>query len=367
MILNSDHPLSPCVSAARALAVATVWLVAACATPAPPPVPAAPDTTPTVPTAVLESYVVSEGLAGFLPFEGTTTTLTRADMRREDSTVKGTGTVTRYLVGTHDDTHITRLDRKLVWKLYPHDATYTECPLAGCATPGKPERPEQPQAQQPSASKDDSCKFRVASNTFDVKSTGARKAINGFDTEQYTAEWVVVLEDAARRQSTSRLSAEFWTTPLTPAMREAQALEIAYARSSLTAATGLLPTDIVKSMSMFLDRSLSAADKASLFNLGRQFEKIKGHPILTTFRWGFKGNACGGSDTGADAGGGGGSAGGVGGALGVIGGLLGGGKSSGGAEADRPLLSMSHEVRRYRVEPVHESQFVPPPSFRRTN
>jgi len=39
-----------------------------------------PDTTPQNPTAVLETHVVSEGIKGFLPFEGTNKIYTRADM-----------------------------------------------------------------------------------------------------------------------------------------------------------------------------------------------------------------------------------------------------------------------------------------------
>jgi hypothetical protein len=80
-------------------------------------------------------------------------------------------------------------------------------------------------------------------------------------------------------------------------------------------------------------------------------------------RWGYSGEACGGAATG-----GGASAGApAGGIAGLLGGLA-GSKGAGNSNAEpSTLISISHEVRRYGVEPVRDSQFVPPPNYRRVN
>ena len=49
---------------------------------------------------------------------------------------------------------------------------------------------------------------------------------------------------------------------------------------------------------------------------------------------------------------------------GALVGLLGGGGGAAGA-AERPLLSFTQEVKSWRVEPVRDSQFAPPPQFKR--
>jgi hypothetical protein len=344
------------------LAALTALCLAGCASPPPMAPPPLADDSPLQATAVVDALVTSQGIAGFFPFEGTSLSYTRADMRREENSFKAMGTLSRFVLGNSADANIVRLDRKLVYRLDAKRAEYTECPISGCVTPGPQKEPTPAQQpEQPRASRDEGCKMRVASNTFDVKATGAKRAINGFDTEQHTATWTVILEDGSKRRSTSLLNAEFWTTAPTPAMRQAQAIELAYARTTVSEVRKLMPDQVQRAMSVFLQDSLSATDKAALFNLSKQFEKIRGQPILTTMRWGYSGEACGGvaTDGGAPAGG----------IAGLIGGLAGGkiGGSNNNSKEPAPLISMSHEVRRYGVEPVRDSQFVPPPNYRRAN
>jgi hypothetical protein len=280
-----------------ALTALTALCLAGCASP-PPQAPPPADNSPLQPTAVIDALVTSQGIAGFFPFEGTSMTYTRADMRREENTFKATGALSRFVLGNSADANIVRLDRKLVYRLDAKRAEYTECPIGGCVTPGPQKEPTPAQRpEQPRASRDEGCKMRVASNNFDVKATGAKRTINGFDTEQHTATWTVVLEDGSKRRATSLLNAEFWTTSPTPVMRQAQAIELAYARTTLGEVRGLVPDQVQRAMSVFLQDSLSATDKAALFNLSKQFEKIRGQPILTTVRWGYSGAACGGAAT----------------------------------------------------------------------
>ncbi|MBL8287281.1 MAG: hypothetical protein JNL85_04790 [Rubrivivax sp.] len=337
-----------------------------------------------MPTAVHVVALSSDGLAGFFPFEGTSSTYTRADMKRDETTLKGTGTVSRFLMSNSGHATITRLDRKLVYGLDIPRAEYTACPLTGCAQPAPP--PQQREPQQPGSSREPECKMKVASNTFNVKPTAQRKAINGFDTEQYAVDWTVAFEDPNKRRSTFQLTMDLWTTPVTPALRDAMAMEANYARAAVAAYTaaersaaagaggagpggGVLPQQFMDMMNRYFGQSMTAADRAALFNIGRQMERIKGQPIVTTLRLFFSGNACGGAEEGS-AGAGGAGPGGI---AGAISGLFGRGSSSssGGASSaaggDKPLLSFTQEVKAWKVEPVRDSQFVPPPQFKRRN
>lgn len=326
---------------------------------------AAPDTSPSVPTAVHVVALTSDGIAGFFPFEGTTTTLTRADMRREESAIKGTGTVSRFLMPNTATATITRLDRKLVYALDIARSEYTECPLTGCAAPPT-QPPQRGQPEQPRSSREPGCTMRVASNTFNVKATSQRKAVNGFDTEQYVVDWNVALEDPDKRRSTLQLTIDLWTTPASPAMREAMALEARYGRAAAASVdrSAALPPQFVEMMNRYFAQSMTAAERTSLFNAVRQMERVKGQPIVTQMRLFYRGNACGGAaseESGAGAG-----PGGVAGALSsLFGGSSGTGNASGGAE--RPLMSFTQEVKTWRVEPARDSLFSPPPQFKRTN
>ncbi len=351
------------------LALAALTL-GACAVVTPPAPPAPTDTSPAGPTAVHVVALKSDGIAGFFPFEGTSSSYTRADMRREDSATKGTGTVSRFLMPNMATANITRLDRKLVYTLDMPRAEYTECPLGGCVKPSAPEPPRDREPAQPSPTRERECTLKVASNTFNVKPTSQRRAINGFDTEQYAVDWTVVFEDPTQRRSTLQLTIDLWTTAVTPALRDAMALEASYARAALANVdrAAVLPPEFLAMVKRYFATSLSAADRATLFNLAQQMQRVKGQPILTDLRLFFRGNACGGAaDEGA---GGAGSGAGPSSVMGALSSLLGGGGSSaagGAAGAERPLLSFSQEVKSWRIEPVRESQFAPPPQFKRRN
>jgi len=214
--------------------------------------------------------------------------------------------------------------------------------------------------------------MKIASNKFDVKPTQQRKAINGFDTEQYAVDWSVVFEDPSKRRSTLQLTVDVWTSPVTAPMRDAMAVESSYNRAAAAAMqraiaergdrAAAMPPQLAEAMNRYFAQSLTAADRANLLGAMRQLERVRGEQILTTFKLFYRGEACGGAaqESGGAAGGG------SGGVAGALAGLLGNrGASSGGGE--QPLLSFTQEVKSWRVEPVRDSQFVPPPAFKRSN
>ncbi|MCW5634368.1 MAG: hypothetical protein KIT17_13630 [Rubrivivax sp.] len=335
----------------------------------------AADTSPALPTAVRVVTLSTDGLAGFFPFEGTTTTATRADRQRDETTLRGTGTVSRFLLRDSGAATITRLDRKLVYALDIPRARYTECPLGGCPVPARDEPPRSPQQpQEPQSTREPGCTMKIASNKFDVRPTSQRKAINGFDTEQYAVDWSVVFEDPNKRRSTLQLTVDVWTTPVTPALRDAMAVETAYNRAASAAMqraladrAAAMPPQLMETMNRYFAQSLTAADRTALMNAARQLERIRGEQILTQFKLFYRGEACGGA-----AGEEGGASPGRAGIAGALQGLFGGGGGGSGGSAgatggERPLLTFTQEVKSWRVEPVRDSQFAPPPNFQRSN
>lgn len=338
-----------------------------------------PDDTPQNPTAVLETHVVNNGLKGFFPFEETTKSYTRPDMQREDSKNKGTGTFSRYLIGSSEDSRIVRLDRKLVWTLDAKEKTYVECPLKGCAGPvaekPKPEKkPEEPKKLEKPSEPD--CRMKIAKSAFTVKSTGQKRSINEFDTEQYQVAWVVTLQDPKKRQTISTLGVDVWTTPYTQPLKDAMAVEAAYAKSFANAlvsvATGgqktqVVPEQAAQLINGYLSQIVSPADKAAFMKAGKDLDKIKGYPVLIDLKWDMRGDACAGEEPQPteDAASTPTSKGDL---LSSVTSYFAKKKTDEMVKeaADKPILSFSQEVKRHKLEPIHDSVFSPPGNFTRS-
>ena len=327
-----------------------------------------PDTTPQKPTAVLETHVTSDGIKGFFPFEGTSKTYTRTDMHRDDTAFKGTGTVTRFFVGTNSTARIERLDRKLVWTLDVKEKTYTECPLKGCVGPVT-QAPQEKKPEKQDKPRESDCKLKIASTSFTVKPTGQKKAVNGFDTDEYQAVWLITLQDPQARKTVSTLNVDLWTTPATPALKAAMAVEQAYARSlgSNMAAvatnnekTQVVPAEAAKMINAYLATLMSTSDKSAFLNAGKQLEKIKGYPVLTQLEWDLKGDAC--AEKQADAGS---SSSGSKDLMSSVTDLFTSKKSD--DMASKPIFSFTSEVKSHKIEAVHDSVFSPPKGYALAN
>jgi hypothetical protein len=349
--------------------------LAACASQAP---QAPADTSAANPTAVFETLIVNSGILGALPFEVHEKQYVRANMRRDEHSVKGTGTFTGWLVTAatgEGDTGITRLDRDVLWRVNNGKKEYTECPAHGCPPPPAKEEKSKPEArkQEPKQETEKGCIMRISSNNFDVRSTGQKRAINGFSTEQYAVAWVVKMQDPQKRTSTSTLSFDVWTTPATQQMRAAFNTETAFSKAYLAGATRarpapaakteaeraqVMPPEVTQMMLGYLS-SLSPADRAAFVNVGRQVAKIQGYPISTRIEWRMDGNACApkeGSTAAreprADAAS----------VVSGIAGMFGARKDE--KSGDTPILSFTIEVKSLKVEPVRDSVFTVPANYR---
>jgi hypothetical protein len=329
------------------------------------------DNTPLNPTAVFEQQVVSNGIKGLFPFESTDRHYVRANMRRDESMFKGTGTFSGYLIGSQSKTEIVRLDRKLHWSLNTEKEEYTECPLKGCIKPSKRPPAKQDEAKPPEAQHESGCTMSIAHTSFTVKATGQKKSINGFDTDEYKVAWVVDLHDKAARKTTSKLNMEIWTTPLTRAMRDTLGVEESYARaySGAVAGTGkqqILPADAAKLISAYLAGSLKPGDLDAFLDAGKQMEKIKGYPISTHLAWDMQGNACAPKETKKTEDKSKSVPTSPGGLVSGLAGMFAEKKTEDTMkEAEgEPILSFTVEVKSLKIEPQHDSVFTVPKNYR---
>lgn len=250
------------------------------------------DSTPQHPTATIERLLVNNGIKGFFPSEVTERDFFRADMHREESDFKGTGTYSSYLIGSKSSTKIWRIDRNLLWSLNPEKTEYTECPLKGCPLP--PVAPAKNTEAPPEAQHESGCTMNIAKSNFTVKATGEKKTINGFDTEQYQAAWIVTLRDKTARTSTSTLNFDVWTTSITQPMRDTLNIQDSYNKAYFgSGADGsVMPAEAAKMIAAYINHSLSPSARAAFLDFAKQMGKIKGYPIYTRLTWNMEGNAC---------------------------------------------------------------------------
>lgn len=334
------------------------------------------DNSPLNPTAVIERHVTNNGIKGFFPFETNDTHYVRANMRRDESALKGTGTFSGFLVGSHSWTKIARIDRKLLWTLNTDKEQYTECPLHGCAEPAKRPMPRQGEAKQPEAPHEQGCTMRIASSSFTVTETGQKKTINGFDTAEYLAVWTVTLRDKQARTTNSKLSLDLWTTPLTQPMRDAMNMEAAYARAYAgtapeAAKAQLVPDEAARLIANYLAKSVSQSDLAAFMAAGKQLSKIKGYAISSQLTWNMDGDACAPKQPEKQAQDSGSrgkpvprSASGL--ASGLAGMFVEKKTNEAVAQAaGEPIFSFTVEVRQLKVEPLHDSLFEVPSGYKR--
>ncbi|HKU45384.1 MAG TPA: hypothetical protein VJQ58_00770 [Burkholderiales bacterium] len=357
------------------IAAAVALALAGCAAPKP-----AVDTTPENPTAVFETKVSSSGIAGNFPFETTEKRFVRSDMQRQEHATKGTGTFSGFLVtkmaGGPGDTQIARLDRKLMWTVSDKRKEYVECPIAGCPMPEQAQKPEARQ-EQPKQKTEEGCTMRVTSSQFNVKPSGQKKEVNGFNADQYQGAWVVRFQDAKKRTTTSTVNMDIWTTGLNEDMKKALDTEAAFGRTYLASVPRpqfpvpsgkagehpAVPPEVFAMMSQYLG-NLSAADRASMQRALNELQKIKGHPVSTKLDWFLDGNACQSDEqqreqqssqpkSATDA------------LMSSAMGLF--SKKEEKPAGPQPLLSFTVEVKQMGVVPVRDSTFNVPPTYKKVN
>ena len=287
------------------------------------------------PTAVLATRISGEGTGDFPAFDSTSLSYTRANVQRNESSLKGSSAFTN-LTGD-SEVRIERLDKKLVWTLDAKNRQYGECSLEGCGGAIANKLP-----LKIGADDDKGCRLRIGDTTVTIEPTGQKRNINGFDTEQYDIKWLVTFRDNASRKSISSISIDLWTTPVTPALKDASALEKTYARArekilALSAAPDRLvdlPPEAGRMINSYLLPNVTPADRTSFFVGARKLDQVQGMPILMIVKWNFAGEACSMNQTMKDIG-------------------------------DKPLFTLTSEVKSHKMEALHDSLFAPPKDYKK--
>lgn len=326
------------------------------------------DTTPQNPTAVFETKVSSTGIAGMFPFETTETRYVRPTMRREDQSGKGTGTFSGFLMTRamgNLPTTIERLDRRLRWTLDHGKKEYTECPVQGCPRPPREEKPAEAKREEPKQKTEEGCVAHLASSHFEVRPTGQKQVVNGFNTEEYRMAWVVRIQDQQKRTTTSTVNVDLWTTPVNAQMRRALDTESAFDRAYASAARQrfagregeVMPAQLMGQMTAYL-ASLRPTDRSALMRAAQQLNKVKGHPIQTRIDWLLEGNACGSKEEEKPA-----AQSGTAELVSSVTNLF-GKKKEEKPSGPEPIVSFTVEVKQLGIAPVHDSVFAVPVDYK---
>lgn len=309
------------------------------------------------------------------PFETTDKHYVRADMRRDDRSTKGTGTFSGFLVtklAGPGDTTIARLDRKVLWALNNGRKEYTECPVQGCPVPPREEKAAKPEdrREEPKQKTEEGCVTRIANTNFEVKPTGQKRELNGFNADQYQATWVVLMQDKEMRSSMSTVKFDIWTTPVSAQMRQAFDTEAAFGRAyaanvrtasaAKAAERAVVPPEMMSMMTGYLG-SLSDADRAKFTRAVSELQKIKGHPVSTKVEWFLEGNACGAKEEQAKPAASSTPSLSMGSLISGLSGMMAKKEEPAGP---KPLMSFSVEVKQLGVQPLRDSVFLVPASYK---
>jgi len=351
-----------------ALLVAIVTIAGGCAKPPAPP----EDTTPKNPTSVLQSSFVINGL--LLPeTRGPQTVYTRGNMRRIDQDHHFEGWVARMFLSDSETSDIGRLDKNLIWHINRKDKRYVECPITDCKTGFL----DGLKASAPQEEKDDSldkeagCIMSTRENSFIVKATGQKRVVNGFDAEEYTVTWKVVVEDKMKRRDTNNVSIVFWTTQPTNTMREMWKIHEDFQREYLKRIKvaenpfgRFFANEVYMSLAAF-SGDISKDDKRWATRVNRELSRIKGYPVSTKLEWTRSGNACASEKTAkkkkSDN-----SLKGM--MSGMMDSMLDSGKKQVQKQIDAmPVLIYIYEVKSVQTEQVHDSVFNVPPGSKLVN
>lgn len=187
--------------------------------------PKAPDNTPLVETSVLSAKYVINGY--ILPdSHGEQTVYTLADRRRIDLNLTFDSWASRVLLDNTNTSMVARLDKNLSWDINRKENTYTECAISGCANSiwdslkeNPPEEEGEEDLFDPSAG--ESCNLTTSKFDFTVTDKKNSRTINGFQANQYTAQWLLVSSDEAGLADKHTVIMDFWMTVPTNSMKAA--------------------------------------------------------------------------------------------------------------------------------------------------
>ncbi len=232
--------------------------------------------------------VEGQGIMAMANMSGTSTTAISGKRGRTDSDMQMESRLARMFVrGIGQTSEIVRLDDDKVYELDVKKRTYKETTLAErrAQLEKATEQARQQQANQPAPTGMDESECEWSEPTADVKRTGTKASIAGFDAEQVT----VVAKQSCKSKKTGAvcdvaLYLDEWVAPGFNAGDEVLKYRTAYAQQMGLGTTGRDVTERAEAM--------FGRYKAAWSKVVDKMKDVKGYPVKTSFALGMGGPQC---------------------------------------------------------------------------
>jgi len=151
-------------------------------------------------------------------------------------------------------------------------------------------------------------------------------------------------------------------------------MEESYARTfngavSDTGKREIMPTDATRLISAYLANSMKPGELKEFLKAGKQMEKVKGYPISTHLAWDMEGDACAPKETNDKKPSGNTAPSSAGDMVSGLAGMFAQKKTEDSMKeaAGEPILSLTFEVKKLGIEPLHDSVFTVPKNYKRVS
>jgi len=177
---------------------------------------------PEIPIFRYEQFVHNEGFRGKFAFESHDIITLTPDRRRTDSTFKFTGAVLGKLTSEQRNAEIVRLDKDLIWQINLNKNRYMEYPIKKAAYHAGVVL-DDPSGE--TVYVEECCTVKT-----NIKRTGKRKVVNGYDAEEVVLTMASACQEMAGQPPNKvTFTLDIWLAP-TVRIGDLEAFDTAYAR-----------------------------------------------------------------------------------------------------------------------------------------
>ncbi|PSF14287.1 hypothetical protein C7H09_00070 [Marinobacter fuscus] len=260
------------------------------------------DTTPLSDTSVVKASYIIGGY--ILPdSRGEQVTYTLADRRTIESTVEFDSWLSRQLFGESHLADIMRPDKSLQWRVDHKDESYIECPLEGCVDVSvwdqfTEEASEDTEEEFYDPSGGDSCAMVTSDFSFSVVPKDTGRMVNGFNADQYVAQWKMVARDELGREDKHLVTMDFWMAKANDQMRGVWDINGRfqdYYLSNVQEAGNPLSaffTDSVYSVIAMVSGDISKTEIDTESEVVKGLTQLEGYPVSIKLEWFANNQAC---------------------------------------------------------------------------
>ena len=235
--------------------------------------------------AKIERFTHFGGVLGIGASDISTVEYLQGLKMREESNLKFTGSVLgglqKLMGGTNgkDSIAILRVDENKHYSLDPKTKTYTEHPIY---TPPKP-------MKHTEGTKEDDTK--ITKNELDVKETGQKKTVNGFDCREYQVTWLLeTVNVKTQKKGKSLMTTDMWNTD-DAKLKALRDQELTYGKAFLT----LMHIPYTPEQAKQYGFGQVQMDYLTQEDMQKFFAKlaaIKGYPVSLDVLWKAEGSAA---------------------------------------------------------------------------